>query len=461
VHMKTFFTFIAILAYASVGASAQELHSFTKPASATKRIQMPFGQFALWVDDSQWKPDKSNKVSELVFDNINGEGYAKAIVDRIGIPLPEFRNVVLSNMRSVDQNAKVVLEEKRIVNGKQILALQIDVTSMAVPFRFYGYCYTGTSGSLQIWTWTAQSVFADNAEGFAGFLNGLEISDQELPAPPSPSLTSVAPPGVLSFNAGKMGLKYDPQKWKQTHSNETNRFTFEHSSGGAYAMIIAERIEVPVDTLANIALTNAQSLDPNAKIVFREKRKVNGVEVWLLKIEAESSGIPFAYCGYYFGGKSGTVQVITYTGKNLLGEYEKDFMEFLNGLQISDAPPPAVQPPPAPEVQGSAIELKSDPMGVDFRPYLTQILATIRRNWYGLMPETVELGDHGKVGLLFAIAKGGDVTKVTWAFQSGSESLDKAAVAAISASNPFPPLPAEYKGERVVLQLNFTYNAPK
>jgi TonB family protein len=117
--------------------------------------------------------------------------------------------------------------------------------------------------------------------------------------------------------------------------------------------------------------------------------------------------------------------------------------------------------PPSPGVQGSALELKSDPMGVDFRPYLTQILATIRRNWYAVMPESVKLGRHGKVGLLFAITKSGNVSKVTWAFQSGADALDKAAVAAISASNPFPPLPAEFKGDRVVLQLNFAYNLPK
>jgi TonB family protein len=117
--------------------------------------------------------------------------------------------------------------------------------------------------------------------------------------------------------------------------------------------------------------------------------------------------------------------------------------------------------PPAPGVQGSALELKSDPMGIDFRPYLTQILATIRRNWFAVMPESVKLGRRGKVGLLFSISRTGGVTKVTWAFQSGSDPLDRAAVAAISASNPFPPLPAEYKGDRVVLQLNFAYNMPK
>jgi TonB family protein len=117
--------------------------------------------------------------------------------------------------------------------------------------------------------------------------------------------------------------------------------------------------------------------------------------------------------------------------------------------------------PPSPGVQGSALELKSDPMGVDFRPYLTQILATIRRNWNAVMPESVSRGLRGKVGLTFSIARTGTVAKVVYAFQSGSDALDRAAVAAISASNPLPPLPPEYKGDRIVLQLNFAYNMPK
>lgn len=117
--------------------------------------------------------------------------------------------------------------------------------------------------------------------------------------------------------------------------------------------------------------------------------------------------------------------------------------------------------PPSPGVQGSALELKSDPMGVDFRPYLTQILATIRRNWNAVMPESVSRGLRGRVGLTFSIARTGTVAKMVYAFQSGSDALDRAAIAAISASNPLPPLPAEYKGDRIVLQLNFAYNIPK
>jgi outer membrane biosynthesis protein TonB len=38
--------------------------------------------------------------------------------------------------------------------------------------------------------------------------------------------------------------------------------------------------------------------------------------------------------------------------------------------------------------------------------------------------------------------------------------LDRAAVAGISASNPFPPLPAEFRGEQIRLQFTFLYNVP-
>jgi outer membrane biosynthesis protein TonB len=44
---------------------------------------------------------------------------------------------------------------------------------------------------------------------------------------------------------------------------------------------------------------------------------------------------------------------------------------------------------------------------------------------------------------------------------SGADALDRAAVAGISAWVPFPPLPSEFKGDRIVLQMNFAYNMPR
>jgi TonB family protein len=43
---------------------------------------------------------------------------------------------------------------------------------------------------------------------------------------------------------------------------------------------------------------------------------------------------------------------------------------------------------------------------------------------------------------------------------SGTTAFDRAAVAGISASNPFPPLPANFQGAEIRLQLAFSYNQP-
>jgi TonB family protein len=114
--------------------------------------------------------------------------------------------------------------------------------------------------------------------------------------------------------------------------------------------------------------------------------------------------------------------------------------------------------PSTPGRVGSSLELKSDPMGVDFKPYLIRILALVRRNWFAVIPESARLGNRGVVLLQFIIDRDGQVPKLVIATPSGSEALDKAAVAGVSASVPFPPLPAEFKGQQIRLQFAFRYN---
>lgn len=117
-----------------------------------------------------------------------------------------------------------------------------------------------------------------------------------------------------------------------------------------------------------------------------------------------------------------------------------------------------VRRPGAPPRTQSSLELLSDPMGVDFKPYLIRILATVRRNWFSVMPESVHLGRRGKCILQFAIDRNGQVPKLVISMPSGADPLDRAAVAGISASVPFPPLPNEFKGKEIRLQFAFAYN---
>src|SRR5205807_10027307 len=109
---------------------------------------------------------------------------------------------------------------------------------------------------------------------------------------------------------------------------------------------------------------------------------------------------------------------------------------------------------------GRRFEVRSAPMGVGFRPYLLQLLSSVRRNWFAVWPESAGLGRAGKGAVQFAIARSGSVTKVVFGTVSGTEALDRAAVASMSMSNPFPPLPTEFRGNVVRLQFTYLYNIP-
>lgn len=126
--------------------------------------------------------------------------------------------------------------------------------------------------------------------------------------------------------------------------------------------------------------------------------------------------------------------------------------------EVSNANGFGVTVPPSAGRQQSSMELASDPMGADFRPYMRQIIQTIKRNWLAVYPEAARQGTRGEVVLLFRIVKEGTVAKVSFSTESGAKALDQAAVAAISASNPLPPLPREFKGNQIVLRMTFKYN---
>jgi TonB family protein len=116
--------------------------------------------------------------------------------------------------------------------------------------------------------------------------------------------------------------------------------------------------------------------------------------------------------------------------------------------------------PPSSGQMASSLELMTDTKGVDFKPYLLQVLAAVRRNWFAVYPESARMGLRGKVEAQFVIEKDGSVPKLVIVLHS-IPALERAAVAGIDASHPFPPFPTGFTGDRIVLKLTFSYNMPK
>ncbi len=154
--------------------------AYYKSPSAHKPIKTAIGDFVIWVDETQWtcKPEKTDA---LRFLHAHGDAGARVITTRPGIPTDRLKDVALANARKIDPNAKIVFEEKRLVNGREVLALQIAATAKGIPFRYFGYYHGGTSGAIQMVAYTVESAFSDSLETFTDFLNGLEILDKDVP----------------------------------------------------------------------------------------------------------------------------------------------------------------------------------------------------------------------------------------------------------------------------------------
>ena len=91
-----------------------------------------------------------------------------------------------------------------------------------------------------------------------------------------------------------------------------------------------------MESLKQIAVENAKGAAPDAKITYEEYRIVNGVKLLMMKLEGSINGLKFIYIGYYFSNEKGTIQLITYTGTNIVQQYIPEIESFLNGFVVID-----------------------------------------------------------------------------------------------------------------------------
>jgi len=109
---------------------------------------------------------------------------------------------------------------------------------------------------------------------------------------------------------------------------------------------------------------------------------------------------------------------------------------------------------------GGGIQMLTDTEGVDFNDYFRRIYYIVYNNWMAVMPPSVSLGEQGKLALHVKIMRDGSVPEVepVLLYSSGKEPLDRAAISSIRSSNPFPPLPPQFKGPYIEIIYSYYYN---
>ena len=123
--------------------------------------------------------------------------------------------------------------------------------------------------------------------------------------------------------------------------------------------------------------------------------------------------------------------------------------------------PPAVELPSAAGLPsgtagatGSALSFGADVAAFDtdfpFSYYVQQLVSLIGANWF-----RPDAPDGSVCTVSFRIQRSGQVSDVSVESSSGVSYYDRAAVRAVYAANPLPPLPTDYRNEQLGVHLRF------
>jgi len=139
---------------------------------------------------------------------------------------------------------------------------------------------------------------------------------------------------LVKSDKTNIGVYINPKKWSFTKAEKDSpaEITFNIKSKDLNGMLIAEKIEIPIENLIEIAFTNAKSVAPDTRVILKEYRNVNGLEVVAMVMGGTIQGIKFIYYGYYYSNSSGSFQFLTYTSESMFEESKKDMEELLNGI---------------------------------------------------------------------------------------------------------------------------------
>src|SRR5690606_6759122 len=119
------------------------------------------------------KSTQLNEDSEFSFSMKDEGGYAIMINESVGLSERYLRRAVIERLESVLENAKVVCEEKRIVNGLSVKYIEIHGIYEDTNVVYMFYVYNGEEETTQLIAFTIAHKFPELKNKLEEFLNGL------------------------------------------------------------------------------------------------------------------------------------------------------------------------------------------------------------------------------------------------------------------------------------------------
>jgi hypothetical protein len=162
-------------------AAQAEAKQFSRERNATRAIPADFGEATLWLDPAKWV-EYSSETGAVRFNHVNKHVLGWMLADkRGGIPTSAMKDMALRNSQRLDPNARIDREERRMVNGRQVLYLEIVLSQNSIPIRFAGYYHGGLKSNVQVVAYSVAADFEAYKNDVNEFINGIEIREASSP----------------------------------------------------------------------------------------------------------------------------------------------------------------------------------------------------------------------------------------------------------------------------------------
>ena len=183
---------VVLVALLVSNVSAQEASivtskEFSKPESSVQLFKNESGSFGVWYDDKKWTPQSTQgdttfpKLKTGFIQKKRGVGWTAEwtiFMSESQSNIEQLKEDLLDFFKSNGQNTKIILEEHRVVNGYQVLAVLMTFDLGPNPWKFYGYFLSRDSEAAALWAFysaTKNILFEGFEEDMQDFFNGFVL----------------------------------------------------------------------------------------------------------------------------------------------------------------------------------------------------------------------------------------------------------------------------------------------
>jgi hypothetical protein len=147
-----------------------------RPRDATAHLTTRRGNFRFWYNAQRWRPAPEHADGRIQLQLIGSEAYIAVIPEGTPIPIAQLKTLALENAGKSGTGARIISEQLRSIGGREVLALEINVTVNGSPVVFIGYYYGDPRGSIQVVGYASESDLPRYRAQIAEGLDGLDLN---------------------------------------------------------------------------------------------------------------------------------------------------------------------------------------------------------------------------------------------------------------------------------------------